>query len=163
MSAYVLLTRDDKSGTISPTIIGPFDTHEDAATFIDPDTKAGEYIDRMESAYLDTYGGYAAVVIVSEDTAENPDEYAKHAVWYFDGDYKPLVKAIADNAADILTSLDYAKQAIRNGGDDWEGKQRSIAQLESAQQAVRGCRDAIKSNKVSPSKPARGLSSRRIA
>jgi len=65
MSAFVVITRDDKQGTVYPEIYGPFASNKEAEIF------AGLAEDD-EQWRTELRGGYHGVHLVSELTATSP-------------------------------------------------------------------------------------------
>jgi len=64
MDTFVVLTSDDKWGTLSPDVIGPFDDEDAAIRFVTrlPDRTSGP-------------GGYASDILVNARTATSPKEW----------------------------------------------------------------------------------------
>lgn len=60
MTAFVVLTRDDKRGTLEPPIVGPFASTDLARAFAD----------LIPFEPFDGQGGYQGAVVVSEETAD---------------------------------------------------------------------------------------------
>lgn len=75
MTAFVVITGDEKYSVINPHIIGPFDTHDDAAAFAE----------RVCIEPID--GGYRGVVVVSGLTVDidptDCDEFDEDWAWLF--------------------------------------------------------------------------------
>lgn len=68
MAAYVVITRDDKQGTVYPDIYGPFLTDVEAEAF-------AKKVDPYELRYIQAVGGYYGVHVVSDTTATPPEEW----------------------------------------------------------------------------------------
>jgi hypothetical protein len=71
VTAFLVEVADDKSGVMSPTIVGPFANADEAEAFAD----------RLEMGMQaqSGMGGYSAVHVVAAETAETPAAYA--AAW----------------------------------------------------------------------------------
>jgi len=68
MTAFIVLTRDDKMGVLSPEIIGPFADDAEADAFLAHHPRwNGTDIEPVD-------GGYAGAVVVSATTATPPVE-----------------------------------------------------------------------------------------
>lgn len=75
MSAYLIEVDDSKSGVCYPTIVGPFSDFADATAFAE---EAGMGSD------AEGQGGYNAVHVICDETAETPEGYRKLHPWRFD-------------------------------------------------------------------------------
>jgi len=70
METFVVLTSDDKEGTLSPDVIGPFDD-EDAAT---------RFVTSLPDRASVT-GGYVGAILVNALTATSPAEWFREWEW----------------------------------------------------------------------------------
>ena len=66
---FIVLTADDKYGTLDPEIIGPFPDLEAAMKF------GVDYLDDLGGFREPLDGGYAGVVYVNKDGCTCPEEY----------------------------------------------------------------------------------------
>ena len=79
---FIVLTTSDKDGTVSPPVIGPFDSLVEAMRFgveqcdeIVGDWPPGSGNDHPLGIRVPLEGGYAGVIYVSAVLADTPDDY----------------------------------------------------------------------------------------
>jgi len=69
MKTFIVLTADDKEGTIYPDVIGPFQTHDIAIDF------ATKHLGDLGGFREPADGGHAGVIYVNDRVATDPQEY----------------------------------------------------------------------------------------
>lgn len=76
MTAFVVITSDDKQGVLNPAIYGPFETSRDADAFIERHPRwNGMMVEPSD-------GGYCGAIVVDEEAAEDPvATLAEWAAW----------------------------------------------------------------------------------
>lgn len=68
MSAFVVISFDDKQGVVNPDIYGPFATDAEAEAFADR-------VNADALTFVQNVGGYYGIHVVSDATAKDPSEW----------------------------------------------------------------------------------------